>query len=202
MKFIIKSKSKGFIVPMTLFITTIILTVVTGISIILAKEIFFGRIGRESKLAYYAADTAMSCAINIDEKYIDKDTGLGIFRYDTTTEGEVLDKINQDRNDAGLANITLNDIKCATSQVFNTDTAGSSFSVSDFTRDVGGTVESGKKSTFKLKMDLGDTTYRCASVVVNKTATYRQIIARGFSSCNLSGNQVTERAIINTSEIQ
>lgn len=196
-----KVKKRGFIVPMTLLITTIILTIATGISVIITKEIFFGRLGRESKLAYYAADTAMSCASSIDEKYIDSVTGLGIFRSATTTEQDVIDRINQERSKTGLLNIALTDIKCGTSLVFDTASNSSAFSVTDFTRNIpSGGTEAGKKSSFKLKMSLGDGTYRCASVVVNKTPTYRQIISRGFSSCDTSSN-ATERAIINTSEV-
>ena len=39
--------------------------------------------------------------------------------------------------------------------------------------------------------------YRCAKVTINKTQSFRQVIAQGYSSCNGTGNTV-ERAVINT----
>ena len=41
---------------------------------------------------------------------------------------------------------------------------------------------------------------RCVSV--NKSGTWRQIIAQGFNTCNLSSNSLIERAVVSTSEIQ
>ncbi|MDB5260607.1 MAG: hypothetical protein JWN37_838 [Candidatus Nomurabacteria bacterium] len=213
--FIIKSKSPfglinfsghkkvgGFILPMTLLVCTIILTISTGISIILTKELYFSKLSRESQLAYYAADSALMCAIMIDDQYTDPDSGIGIFPYNTTaTPQTVLDKVNNQRQARNLPSLTLSDIKCATSAIFSG--ANSSITYEPFNRSNSkGDLESGQKSTFSMKMDLGNGQYRCATVLVYKTSTYRQIVARGFSSC---GNETTlpiERAIINTTEVK
>jgi hypothetical protein len=64
------------VLPLTLIICVIILTISAGISIILAKELYFSRLSRLSQVAYYAADDGMMCATMIDDKYIDPDTGL------------------------------------------------------------------------------------------------------------------------------
>jgi len=115
------SKSRGFVVPFTLLISSIILTVSTAISLILVKELYFSRLSRESQFAYYAADNGLMCAIAIDDTYIDPDTGLGIFQSsDTTDAATVLSKINAERTSQGLNQLTLSggdSIKCATSEI-------------------------------------------------------------------------------------
>jgi hypothetical protein len=51
-----------------------------------------------------------------------------------------------------------------------------------------------------MRMDLGDGTARCANVTVNKTATYRQIISRGYNTCDAGSSRFIERAVINVTE--
>jgi hypothetical protein len=194
-----RRSSKGFILPLTLLVCTIILTIATGISVILAKELYFSKLGRLSQLAYYAADDGLMCAVMIDDQYLDPDTGLGIFPSDTLVTPEaVLEKVNVERQQRNLPDLELADIKCATSAIF--DPAITNFATSDFERVVGGDVETGRTSTFDMTMDLGDGTFRCATVVVNKTPNYRQVISRGFAACNQDGDQPIERAVINTTE--
>ena len=62
---------------MAMLLSAIILTVSVGITTILAKEIFFSQLSRESQLAYYAADTHFECASFIDDGYIDQASGTG-----------------------------------------------------------------------------------------------------------------------------
>jgi hypothetical protein len=133
---------------------------------------------------------------------------LGIFPYNGLSEANsymqtVINNVNTERQTRGYASITINDIKCATTPVFNSSI--SSFSTTPFTRvNSIGVTENGQKSSFSMKMDLGDGTFRCSAVSVYKTYNYRQIIARGFTSC-ANGNNYTsiiERAIINTTETQ
>lgn len=194
----LKRRHKGFILPLTLFVCMILLSIATSISVLLAKEIYFSRITKLSQVAYYAADDGLMCAAMIDEKFVDPDTGLGIFPYDAiTTSQSVLNKINTERTNAGLAAITLNDIECATSSVFDPAITGIVSTPKTF--NVGGSNQNGMSTTFNMKMDLGGGEYRCATVSVNKTPSYRQIIARGFAHCgNLSAYPI-ERAVISTS---
>ncbi len=193
-------RTKGFVLPLTLIICVIILTISTGISIILAKELYFSKLSRLSQVAYYAADSGLMCATMIDDKYVDPETGLGIFEYDNLVSRQaVLDKVNISRVANGLSAIALNDIKCATSAVF--DDSVSSFAVTPFVRlDSGGNPDTGQTSTFDMRMDLGEEEYRCATVTVNKTSKYRQIISRGFASCNSVFAYPIERAIVSTAE--
>lgn len=193
-------KTRGFVLPLTLIVCVIILTIATSISIILAKELYFSKLSRLSQVAYYAADNGLMCATMIDDQYIDPDTGLGIFQYNNlVTSQMVLDKINTQRTSNGLTALTLNDIKCATSEIFNASVTN--FALAPFTRiDSAGNPDNGQTTTFNMRMDLGGGNYRCATVLINKTPTFRQIISRGFASCGLVYSHPIERAIISTAE--
>lgn len=184
---------------------------------LLSKQMYFSRLYKQSQAAYYAADDAISCAISIDDTYT-SDDGLGIFPSSTTTDPgiepggymyNVVEYINLKRTTAEtpLPAISLDDIKCGGSPIFKY--ASSSITVSPtnykyFSPSAG--VEEGKTVTFTMRMDLGadpnDITgirhlYRCSKVTVNKTPSFRQIVAQGYSSCD-SQNTTVERAVINT----
>ncbi len=206
-----KKSVRGFILPLTLLVCSIILVVASGISAILSKELYFSKISRESQIAYYAADDAMICAIMVDNKYVDPATGSGIFPHDsdptadpTNSMQQVLNKVNLNRQYRGLNSLSLNDIKCATVAIFDTSPSGANFTsvVSPVPRvNSGGESETEWISTYSMRMDLGDGTYRCAKVKVSKTNKYRQIIARGFTSCDAGAHPI-ERAIVNTTELK
>lgn len=193
-------RSRGFVLPLTLVVCVIILTISAGITIILTKELYFSKLSRLSHLAYYAADNGLMCATMIDDTYIDSTTGLGIFEYGPApTSQTVLDSINSVRTGQGLSTIDLNSIKCATSDIFNAAITG--FAITDFSRtDSGGFIDVGKTTTFNMRMNLGETEERCATIIINKTPTYRQIISRGFASCSTVYSYPIERAIVSTSE--
>lgn len=198
LKTLLRRKPDGFILPLTLFVCMILLSIATSISVLLAKEVYFSRLTRLSQVAYYAADDGLMCAAMIDDKFIDPDTGLGIFPYDiNTTAQSVLDKINAERAEDGLPQILLNDIKCATSAIFDSAVTGLSSEAKSFS--VGGTTQDGVSTTFSMRMDLGGGDYRCASVSINKTPAYRQIISRGFASCTTVSAFPIERAVVSTS---
>jgi hypothetical protein len=199
MKFHFPTK-KAFILPLTLVIITITIAVTTGISIVLIKELYFSKLSRESNIAYYAADSGLSCGVYTDDAYVDQATGIGIFQYnDTITPTNTLASVNSYRASRGFPPLTLNDIKCATSQIFNATSTG--YTVTNYAHTKSnGTIDTGKTTTFLMTMDLGDGTTRCAQVVINKTATFRQIISRGFNTCNLTSSTLIERAVINTTE--
>lgn len=208
---IIKLRIRGFVLPLTLLVCSIILTIATGISIILTKELYFSKLSRESQLAYYAADNAMMCAIMIDDEYIDPITGVGIFPYNGLRSSAsevsedmdaVLAQVNLSRQNRGEGSITINDIRCATSAIFDTNLSGfNTVSFNHPDNQVPPVTEQGIKSGFSMKMDLGNGTQRCANVIIYKTAKYRQIIARGFAACTGTSHPI-ERAIVNTTEVK
>lgn len=188
---------RGFVLPLTLILSIIILTISAGISIILAKELYFSKLSRQSQVAYYAADDGLMCALMIDDHYVDPTTGIGIFQYnDLVTASVTLANINAERISRGYDALSLNDIKCATSEIFNAAVSGYHTESTEIRIN----DEPIQATTFSMRMDLGDDTYRCATIVVNKTSTYRQIISRGFASCVTTGTIPVERAIVNTSK--
>ena len=193
----IKRSQKGFVLIYTLFISTIMLLLTTSISVALVKQLYFSRISRLSQAAYYAADAALMCATSIDDTYVNG-VGEGIFPSHAALLNEMqitFDYVNGDRLSRGLPIIeNLTDIKCAGSDIFSEGPAYTDFSIED------GFIyqsEVGRKTTFNMRMDIGDGTFRCAKVTINKTESYRQIISQGYPNCDRSGG-VIERAIVNT----
>ena len=195
---------RGFVLPFSLIVCLIILTISSGITIILVKQLYFSKLSRQSEQAYYAADDGILCATMVDDKYTESSTGLGIFPYNplidpATSIQATLDNVNTERVANGLSAISLNDIRCAASAIF--DGSISSFAVTPFSRTLSSSiVDEGYASTFSMKMDLGDGTFRCAQVTVNKTSTYRQIISRGYGVCNDTSSHPIERAVVNTTD--
>ena len=75
MKFKNKTKSAGFTLILSLIVVSAILTVGFGVSGIIIKQMIFSSIGRDSDVAFYAADTGIECALYWDkEKAFDSTT--------------------------------------------------------------------------------------------------------------------------------
>lgn len=204
---------QGFVLPFTLLICAIMLLISVGISTILMKQIYFSNLGRESQIAYYAADNALACAVSMEETY--ESGSSGIFPSDPLillTESNIaimetkLDTINALRSAIEPPIIplaaNLNDIKCAQSAMFDTSVSVSDFTANTlFQREIPAhdsepaTTEEGVTSTFKMKMKIDDGEYRCAKVTVNKTETYKQIVAQGYSKCDNTRGAI-ERAVV------
>lgn len=203
---------RGFILPFTMLMSTLILIVSGTALTLLTKQLYFSKMYRQSQTAYYAADDAMTCAIDVDDSYSDAE-GLGIFPYSTTTPpgqyiNDVLAYVNARRSPPA---ITLDQIRCAQSDVFM-GTSGFVVSPTNFVHHfASGRVEDGKTSTYMMRMDLGPDPadlnpadgishlYRCAKITVNKTMSYRQIISQGYAQCD-NPNGSIERAVVNTTE--
>ena len=199
---------KGFVLPFTLLICSVILSVATSISVILVKELYFSKISRESQVAYYAADNGLMCAVDIDDTYINPETGLGIFVSSPTgtpSASDVLAIVNAERASRGLTAMNLygsDGIKCASSEIFS-PTENSFNDNQVFNRiNSRGISESGRTSTFMMHMDLGDGIERCAQVTVNKTPNYRQIISQGYATCPGGFVAPIERAVVNETEVK
>ncbi len=192
---------KGFILPFTMLLVTIILLVVGTGANVLSKQLYFSKIYRQSQTAYYAADDAISCAVSMDDAYIGLE-GYGIFPGGTADDpveymDNVMTHVNEQRLLDGLATISLDDIQCAQVAIFDTADSDFNVGVSDYEYTGPSGLELGKTSAYTMRMPLGDGTFRCADVTVNKTASFRQIIAQGYASCETSINTV-ERAVVST----
>lgn len=190
------NSTRGFVMPFTLLICTIILAVATSVSTVLSKELYFSKLSRQSQVAYYAADEGLMCATSIDDAYIDPDTGLGIFQSDPSgpTASGVLNKID--------VSLNILDIKCATSGIFDPDPTTNKFSTD--TIGYSHNSISGVSSTFTLRMELdaAGTKMRCAKITVNKTPKYRQIISQGYAECSDTTGVASsvERAVVSETE--
>lgn len=216
---------KGFILPFTMLVSTLILLVAGSSLTLLTKQLYFSKMYKLSQTAYYAADDAISCAIAIDDTYVGAD-GLGIFPYSTTTYAtdlnsdlpyiqRSLDDYNIKRTADSLPTIpSREDIKCANSGIFNTvlSSPGNNFHSEDNFQHTfqNGEVEEGRVVSYMMRMDLGldpaDVTgtkhlFRCAKVTIKKTPSFRQIIAQGYAQCD-NPNGSVERAVVNTTEVQ
>jgi hypothetical protein len=205
----------GFVLPYTLFIASIMIIITSSVSAIIIKQLYFSRLARQSKAAYYAADTALLCTSVIDSTYTNAD-GIGIFPYDATSVNYssvgidmdgVVSYTNSHRLSAGLLATDYKTITCAGANMLDPTYSLFNSPNVDFIRVVPAhdllpaTSEHGRTSTFRMKMPLGDGTFRCAKVTVNKTPTYRQIISQGYSDCSNSASAV-ERAVVDTTVIQ
>ena len=211
-----KKYRRGFILPFTMLITTLVLFIMTGAMTLLSKQNYFSRVYKQGQIAYYAADDAAACAVAIDDTYIGDD-GLGIFPSSDIPDTDGTDSfaymntvLTQLKNrDPAFAPIgSLTDIRCAQAVVF--DVAG----FSKFTVDADNYVynfinastllpdtEEGKSISYFMKMDLGAEVYRCAKITVNKTQSFRQIIAQGYAGCDGSAASI-ERAVVNETVAQ
>jgi hypothetical protein len=181
--------------PLTLILTTLILTVSSGITTIVIKELFFSRLSRDSDLAYYAADAALECASFLNDTYVNSD-GSGLFENPVNDATATLTYINLKRQSESVPPLALTDIRCASVPIF--DSTVTNFAVTNSLKSDG--ITPSKLSTFSMQMDIGEGKTRCAIVTVNKTTSWTQIIARGFNTCSITGKNVVERAVVGTSE--
>jgi hypothetical protein len=187
-----------------MLISVLVLLVASSALTLLSKQQYFSRLYRQSQAAYYAADDALNCAIKIDDAYIGSD-GLGIFPGSTTTSAldyinSVFAYVNAERLLDGLPIIAdINDIKCSQSSIFNTLTPILFSTSTNFYQylSVSNGLEEGVSSTFNMRMPIGGGEFRCAKVTVNKTYSFRQIIAQGYARCDDPYGSV-ERALVNT----
>jgi hypothetical protein len=59
-------RKKGFVLVLSLFLSTIVLTITLGMMNVLYKQLILSSTGRESQIAFYAADIGLECAFYWD----------------------------------------------------------------------------------------------------------------------------------------
>ncbi len=207
--FLFTSHSRGFILPFAMILAYIILIISMGISDILTKEMYFSYVGRESQIAYYAADAGLDCALYIDTTFFDSATGIGIFPYNTidgTWEKNVINNPPYSNSPYNLNDTILaSTVKCAGSEIFNSATDGTHSSYSATSTD-GSNPVNGVTTTFTLHMDQGhgsvNTKDSCVKISIEKKLVgedlTRTIISRGENTCDSNSPKFVERAIVNT----
>jgi len=215
-----KTLRKGFVLPFTMLISTLVLFIAAGSLTLLTKQLYFSKVYKQSQTAYYAADDAVTCAIAIDDTYIAND-GLGIFSSSTTVPWQsytnyVLNYVNNKRafEVPAQSAINLEEIVCGQSPIFDVAVSGyttsTNFYEHHYTDPNTGldAIELGVTSIYKMKMDIGPDPndlsgvarlYRCAKVTINKSQSFRQVIAQGYAECD-NPNGSIERAVVNTTD--
>jgi hypothetical protein len=175
--------SKAFVIPFSLLISTIILTISLGVSLILVKEIFFSKLTKDSLLAYYAADEALSCAQYFDYKYQNPENGTKFFPFYESTDMD-------DSLLYSLPSYKVSDLICS----------GSYLNLKNISIDCNLTPreDNNRKciTRYKVEMDLGGGEYRCADMVVdNHTSAETKYISTGYSTCDASNVNRVERRL-------
>lgn len=69
-------KTKGFTLFLALIVASLLLAIGFSLSTIILKQLVFANSGKESQLAFYAADSGAECALYWDRKGVD---GLTVF---------------------------------------------------------------------------------------------------------------------------
>jgi Tfp pilus assembly protein PilX len=207
-KHIIQSRG-GFILPLTMLLTTLIMLVSFGITSIIVRQARFSRIVKDSFIAYNAADMAVSCASYIDDSYQDSGSNSlfpsqDVSVYAVASSTNEITAVFADYNTTyrtghGLPTLGLNDVNCAGESIFDASSSNITYTAYDYTPAIG-SVQHGKKSTFNLTFPLSNGDFRCAKVIMNRTSNYRQIIASGYSTCDTTSDKRLERVIVSNSE--
>lgn len=194
----------GYILPLAMILSTLIMLVSFGITSIIVRQARFSRIMKESFIAFNAADLALTCTMFVDDNYYRPSLPSGFFPVDRATYtsastsdelAAAVSEINTEKASRGLPSIALNDIGCGSVAIF--DTTKTNATSTDYHYS-GSVEEDGKKTTFNLKLPLSNGEFRCASVIINKTQSYRQIISSGYSNCDPYDPNRLERVIVSS----
>lgn len=165
---------RGFALLMAIVVTSTLLLIVFALSNISFKELILSYTGKESQVAFYAADSGMECALFWDTK----NPGGG--------------------GDSAFATHTPSTIYCSG----NTIQAGMPVPTvppSGLQSLVGGGGNGNSTSTFFINMDPGNDNGPCVIVRVGKryvgTKLQTTILSRGYNTCDLDNNRRLERAL-------
>lgn len=204
-----KPYQRGFILPLTMLLMTLILLVSIGVTSVIVRQARFSRIIKDSLIAYNAADMAVTCTSFVDNTFTNSSTTNGIFPTNPTlyplgTESteinDTIGTINAGRSIRGIPNIANSDtLTCGGIRVFNPTDSQIAYTAFTYTRSDLST-EGGKTSTFNLKVPLSNGDFRCAKVIYNKSPSFSQIISSGYSNCDASSKSRLERVIVSSAE--
>ncbi len=83
-----KINQKGFTLFVAVVLSSLLLSIGLSLSNILLKQLIFSNTGKESQVAFYAADSGAECALYWDRKNLDGSTSIeGSFSTSTPTSG-------------------------------------------------------------------------------------------------------------------
>lgn len=188
-----KKVSGGFTLFVAMIVTALILSIGFSIGNIVLKEITLSSSGKESQIAFYAADSISECALYWDRKDVDGVSPIGIspFATDTPAVGPNIIKCG-----TGVDGVTPGLIGAFT-QIYGNDAGATAaadalYATTSFYasfQDVGGDAS----------------IVACGKVTISKTPIKTTIDARGYNvgysgdsrtgSCNLTNPRTVERGL-------
>lgn len=171
-----QNNKAGFTLFIALVVTGLLLAIGFSIGNIVFKQIVLASTGKESQLAFFAADSGAECALFWDRK---DSGGVSVIDGSFATSSLITQGISTDISCGGqYISVTGRDVDVVTQR-----DATTTFSV-DFSKVA------------------GQTEYRaCARVTVIKSGPYTQIDSRGYNTffnegdCDISNPRTLERGI-------
>jgi len=220
-----QKEKKGFALLIATLVSGLFLAISSVIFQIAYVELLLSSVGRDSQLAFYAADSGVDCALYWDGKYGEAGhdgSGSAFNVYDSTGESTGSYEIeNTNRYKIERYNpsdpTTLPPINCSGGDLTptlsgadcrNTDNNSTKYRYCQGDFDPSGVVH-WTFIKFPVKDNLGTVT-GCVEVVVKKEAldtnggpldpvsnptTKTTIISRGYNTCNTASDRRVERAI-------
>ena len=186
-------KEGGFTLFVAMIVTALILSIGFSIGNIVLKEITLSSSGKESQIAFYAADSISECAIFWDRKDANGVDAIGISPFATDTPA-----------------FDPNAIRCGTGVDGVTPGKLGAFT-QDYGNDIGPTAQAdalyATTSFYASFQDVGGdaSIVACGKVTISKTPSKTIIDARGYNvgysgdsvtgSCNLTNPRTVERGL-------
>ena len=171
-------KNQGFALLMAVIVTGTLLLIVYALSNISLKELILTHAGRESQIAFYAADTGVECAMFWDLK---NPGGGGVSAFDPFNGSSVIE-------------CNGNTIQAGVGTVPTVPTASNSL--------VGGGGAGNPTSTFYINLEpnVPSQAGACAIVRVGKhqigNIVRTIILSRGYNTCDLDNARRLERGLL------
>lgn len=192
MKIFLQEKNKknltlftsGFTIFLAVIVSGLLLLVVLSISNLALKETILSGAGRESELAFFAADSGVECALFWDYQNPDPVTGF--------------------QREQGAFISPIQNIECGAGVTYQSPSIGVGFNPADYPSfDPGDPFSINKPvcnidpvvSNFTVTFDNGTCTILSVSKCYDGTTLKTQIESRGRSSCDLADPRRFERAI-------
>ena len=163
------NKQKGFALIFSVIIASILLSVGLAMFSIALKELILSSSGRNSQFAFYAADSAIECALYWDIRH----PGFGESVFASSSDSTILPKGSN--------------VFCNEEDITLTESGwdpGSGWDISDVS-------STGATTVFDMKF----TNDYCATVSVIKSNGNTRIDSRGYNTCDLGNPRRVERGL-------
>ncbi|MES3005801.1 MAG: pilus assembly PilX N-terminal domain-containing protein [Patescibacteria group bacterium] len=172
-------KNKGFTLFIALIVSSILLSIGYSIGNIILKQLQLSTSGKESQVAFYAADSAAECALYWDRKDVNGESVVDVTYGTSTAELPTYIKCGSGADGQGTVHVASKNIDP------NTNSATTTFYI-DF-QDITGYGYSS-----------------CAKVTVGRNGNNTSIQSRGYNSrfdpatevCDITNPRTVERGLL------